>query len=109
MAMAPRSVASNPARLPESLPMGVRAPVRITEPAITRPPTQVNDQGPDAESGRPGGGAFSPIHRFYPSVTAGTQCGASAGPARGGPTALEDVASVAELLAPAGGLLGGPG
>src|SRR4029453_7392851 len=43
MAKPPRSVAENPARAPESLPMGVRAPARITEPAIVGFPSWCDD------------------------------------------------------------------
>ena len=38
MAMPPRSVAANPANAPESLPIGVRAPLRMTEPAMVSLP-----------------------------------------------------------------------
>src|SRR3954447_26001398 len=38
MAMPPSCAAENPASAPDSLPMGVRAPARITEPAIKGPP-----------------------------------------------------------------------
>ena len=38
MAKPPRSAASNEAKAPDSLPIGVRAPARITEPAMCLPP-----------------------------------------------------------------------
>src|SRR4051812_38806332 len=41
MAMPPSCAAEKPASAPESLPMGVRAPARITEPAIKGPPQGV--------------------------------------------------------------------
>src|SRR3954451_21751022 len=41
MAMPPSCAAENPESAPESLPMGVRAPARITEPAIKGTPQGV--------------------------------------------------------------------
>src|SRR3954451_10349923 len=41
MAKPPSCAAENPASAPESLPIGVRAPARITEPAIKGPPQGV--------------------------------------------------------------------
>ena len=39
MAKPPSSMALNPARAPESLPMGVRAPATMTDPGMARPPS----------------------------------------------------------------------
>ncbi len=53
MAQPPRSMALNPARAPDSLPMGVRAPERMTEPGMD----VTSDRTVSAERGRTVGGA----------------------------------------------------
>ena len=50
MAKPPRSMALNPARAPDSLPMGVRAPARMTEPGM-----DVTSDGPCQPDGRAAG------------------------------------------------------
>ena len=64
MAKPPRSMALNPARAPDSLPMGVRAPARMTEPGMdVTSDRAVRPDGPD--------GGRSPILREEPAPPPG--------------------------------------